>query len=366
MRVLVVDDSALFRTHLTNAIRGIEGCAVVGYADDGEKAIEQARSLNPDVITLDIEMPKLNGIEVLRKLKTDGTQAKIIMVSRLTNEGAQETTDALLCGAFDFILKPQGKDPGANRDRLIECLREKLQAAKDAIEQVANAEPRATRTGSDSESRQSLSSSKPGTENVASHFECVVIGCSTGGPDALAHVIPMLPPNFPLPILIVQHMPPGFTRSLAKRLDEASEIRVAEAEHGMILEPGKAFMAPGGLHLGLTASNKDRAEIILTQDPKINNCRPAVDYTLRSAIEIFGKQILAVILTGMGKDGLESCRELATRGGCILAQSAEGCIVYGMPKAIAQAGLANIVSPLDEIPKNLVRLAIPTRKLSRS
>lgn len=356
LRVLVVDDSALFRTHLTNAIRGIEGWAVVGYADDGMKAIEQARNLNPDVITLDIEMPKLNGIEVLRKLKADRISSRVIMVSRLTNEGAQETTDALLSGAFDFILKPQGKDPIANRDRLIESLREKLQAAKASIDHSEAEGIRSPRKPNAPNFPQSSPIIKPPQERTINHFDCIVIGCSTGGPDALARIIPMLPPHFPTPILIVQHMPIGFTKSLAKRLDEASEIRVIEAEHGMALEAGRAFLAPGGLHLGLAGSPTGKPQFVLNEEPKINNCRPAVDYTLKSVVGLFGKQVLAVILTGMGKDGLESCKELARLGGYVLAQSSEGCVVYGMPKAVIQTGIAHMASPLDEIPKAMTRL----------
>lgn len=357
LRVLVVDDSALFRTHLANAIRAVDGWTVAGFAEDGVKAIDQARRLKPDVITLDIEMPKLNGIEVLRALTADGIQAKVIMVSRLTNEGAQETTDALLSGAFDFILKPQGKDPVANRDRLFENLREKLQVAKSAIEESASEKHLNPRNTASSQMAVASQIPRPSTEPFTTPFECAVIGCSTGGPDALARVISMLSPNFPIPILIVQHMPVGFTKSLARRLDEASEIQVVEAESGMKLEEGKAFLAPGGFHVGVVASNVDRARIILTEDPKINNCRPSVDYTLKSVVNLFGKQVLAVIMTGMGRDGLEGCRELAAKGGYVVTQSSQGCTVYGMPKAVAQAGLANIVASLDDMPKLLNRLA---------
>ncbi|MFN6128914.1 MAG: chemotaxis response regulator protein-glutamate methylesterase [Planctomycetota bacterium] len=355
LRVLLVDDSALFRTHLANAIRGIDGWTVVGFADDGEKAIEQARLLKPDVITLDIEMPKLNGIEVLRRLTAEGIPSKIIMVSRLTNEGAQETTDALLSGAFDFILKPQGRDPVANRDRLIEGLREKLQAARASIEDhVVDVQRTPSKTAAAPASQRPAT--KLSSEIATMHFECVVIGCSTGGPDALARIIPMVPPNFPAPILIVQHMPAGFTKSLAKRLDEASEIRVVEAEHGMSLERGTAYLAPGGWHVALIASNSGPAKIMLNEDPKVNNCRPSVDYTLKSTIALLGRKVLAVILTGMGKDGLEGCRELSTIGGYVVAQAPEGCTVYGMPKAVAQAGIANLVIPLDDIPKVMAKL----------
>lgn len=360
LRVLVVDDSALFRTHLANAIRGIEGWTVVGFADEGIKAIEQARLLNPDVITLDIEMPNLNGIEVLRRLREDGIPAKVIMVSRLTNDGAQETTDALLSGAFDFILKPQGRDPVANRDHLIESLREKLQAARASIQEFAAPVQRISqKTGA--APLQKLSSSKPCPENASVHCECVVIGCSTGGPDALARVIPMIPASFPAPILIVQHIPMGFTKSLAKRLDEASEIRVVEAEHGMSLERGTAFLAPGGLHLAIAASNSGPVHIVLNEDPKINNCRPAIDYTLKSTIALLGNTVLAVIMTGMGKDGLDGCRELSAMGGTIVAQAPEGCIVFGMPKAVIQAGLANVVVPLNHISKTMTRIVAPRR-----
>jgi len=353
LRILVVDDSALFRTHLANAIREIGYCEIVGFAEDGLAAVEQARKLLPDVITLDIEMPNLNGIEVLKTLRAEKSTSKIIMVSRLTSDGAQETTDALLQGAFDFILKPKGSDALENKRRLVADLKEKLDAvlAANYPESVAG-------VSTHPHHKQATYRKTDAIQRPTSSFECLIIGCSTGGPDALAHIFPDLPHDFPVPILVVQHMPEGFTKSLAKRLAEASEISVTEGVNGLALKRNSAIMAPGGLHLGLKKIGPGKVEVVLSDAPKEHNCRPAIDYTIRSAVETFGGRILILILTGMGKDGLEGCRLVSSRGGTVVAQAAEGCVVYGMPKVVTQAGLANYVAQLQDLPKLLTNLVV--------
>jgi two-component system chemotaxis response regulator CheB len=249
------------------------------------------------------------------------------------------TTDALLRGAFDFILKPSSKDHAANRADLESALAEKVAAIRD------NAE-----TSPAQVTIERCPTEKP---RALANCQAVVIGCSTGGPDALAQVIPYLSPDFPLPIVIVQHMPETFTASLAARLKEASEIDVQEAYDGLKLQKGMAVIARGGRHLFLERRGPAQVVCRLTEDPHEHSCRPAVDYTLRSAVEVFKGPILAVILTGMGKDGTDGCRLVREQGGVVVAQDADGCVVFGMPKSVINAGLADKVVPIVKIPSTI-------------
>ena len=336
-KVLVVDDSALFRTVLCNALRSIPDCDVVGTASDGQAALQKIIDLQPDVVTLDMDMPELNGLGVLQELKRRRIRSKVIMVSRLTSAGAQVTTDALLQGAYDFILKPSSKDPSANKKELLTALSEKIAGIRDHF--GSERDPVSSPPVPRKEPRRARSS----------NCDAVVIGCSTGGPDALAQVVPYLDPNFPVPIIIVQHMPEGFTCSLARRLNEASEIEVVEASEGLPLRKKMAVIARGGRHLELERRSLSQIVTRLTEDPHEHNCRPAIDYTIRSAVDAFDGRILTVILTGMGRDGTEGCRLVRERGGETIVQSAEGCVVFGMPKSVINAGQADLVVPLPEI-----------------
>lgn len=335
--IVVVDDSALFRTLLSNAIRSIADCEVIGTASDGQSALQKIIELQPDLVTLDMEMPELDGMGVLQELKRRRVHSKVVVVSRLTTAGARITTDALLQGAFDFILKPSGKDPASNKIELTTALSEKIAAIRDSANHHREAAPRVA------SSKREL---KP---NRSASCDAVVIGCSTGGPDALGQIIPYLDPEFPVPVVIVQHMPDGFTASLARRLNEASEIEVVEATDGMVLQKGTAVIARGGKHLRLEKSGFRQVVVRLTEDPHEQSCRPAVDYTLRSAVEVFESRIVSVILTGMGRDGTEGCRLVHERGGEVLAQDAESCVVYGMPKSVINAGVADRIVPLPQI-----------------
>lgn len=337
LKVLVVDDSALFRTMLGNALRSIPECEVAGTASDGQAALQKIIELQPDVVTLDMEMPELDGMGVLQELKRRRIRSKVIVVSRLTSAGAQITTDALLQGAYDFILKPCTKDPAANKAELLTALSEKIHGIRE----------------NSASERQSISSPVSVKAEVrrtrSAKCDAVVIGCSTGGPDALAQVIPFLKPDFPVPVIIVQHMPEGFTCSLAKRLNEASEIEVVEASDGLVLRKQMAVIARGGRHLRLERMGMTQVATRLTEDSHEHNCRPAVDYTIRSAVDMYDGRLLTVILTGMGRDGTEGCRLVRERGGEVLVQSAEGCVVFGMPKAVINAGQADKVVHLPEM-----------------
>lgn len=335
LRVVVVDDSALFRLLLRNVLSDIPHCDVVASVGDGQTAIETILRLQPEFVTLDVEMPGLSGIEVLRALKRQRCPAKILMISRHTSAGAQVTTDALLEGAFDFILKPSGADPLENR----RILHTELQNRISALTETDTALPNA-----DLIDRPASSIGR---------VQAVIIGCSTGGPDALAHVIPQLPASLPVPVIIVQHMPEGFTRTLAARLNEASELNVAEAEDGLSVGPGRVVLARGGRHLRLYREGHAMLRVQLDDARAEHGCRPAVDYTLRTAVNALGGEILVVILTGMGRDGTEGCRLVHQHGGHVIAQHRDGCIVYGMPKSVIEAGLADEVLPLASIARGI-------------
>lgn len=344
LRVLVVDDSILYRQLVRNVLRDVPQIEIVGVAGSGQEAIDQVATLSPDLLTLDVNMPGLNGIDVLRELRQQGLPAKAIMLSGLTAEGAQVTTDALLEGAFDFILKPSGPNAEANRAALLAVLSEKIQAFRDS--QLRSSSPHR-------ESRD-----RPSTAEAAAQFDLVVIGTSTGGPVALREILPGLPGDLGVPVMIVQHMPPKYTHSLAQRLNEASQIEVVEACDGMTLESGWAFIAPGGRQMKI-GRRGSRLIVQLTDDPPENSCRPSVDYLFRSAAEMFGGKVLAMVLTGMGRDGLAGCRLLKNRGALIVAQHPDGCVVYGMPKVVTDEQLADHVVPLNEIADFVTRRVCP-------
>lgn len=341
-RIVVVDDSALFRTILRNVFTEIPQCNVVASVADGKAAVDKIAELNPDLVTLDLEMPGFTGLDVLRELKRRRIRTKVLMVSRFTIAGAQVTTDALIEGAFDFVLKPSGSNPAENKATLRAALEEKIDALRDSAAEVADVvTPTAPRAFS-----------IPRAERV----DAVVIGCSTGGPDALARIIPDLPADLPVPVFVVQHMPEGFTASLANRLNEASEVDVMEAADGLAVKRGQVVIARGGLHLRLERKTPEGVVVGLAEAPPEHRCRPAVDYTLRTAVEIFQGRLLVVILTGMGRDGTAGCQLVAAQGGRVLVQHPDGCVVYGMPKSVVAAGLADFTVKLPQIAKTISQL----------
>jgi len=348
-RILIVDDSALFRTMLQNVVRDLSECEVVGTASNGFEALDRIEQLSPDVVTLDVEMPGLSGIDVLRELKRRGCRSRVIMVSRFTAAGTQVTTDALLEGAFDFVLKPSGVSAADNRQQLAEALQAPLQAIRQQLD--CRPEPIQTLVPS-------------GVGRIFSLTRLLVIGCSTGGPDALARLMPELPAKLSFPMLIVQHMPGGFTATLAARLNEACEYPVREAADNEPLRAGTAVLARGGRHLKLVGRAGD-VMLQLTEDPAESFCRPAVDYTLRSAVSLYGSGVTAVILTGMGADGTAGCRLVRECGGRVLVQHPDGCTVYGMPRAVRRAELADEEWRLEELAGRIQQLSASARVVSR-
>jgi two-component system chemotaxis response regulator CheB len=344
-RIVVVDDSALFRTILRNVIAEIPQCEMIASIADGKAAVEKIAELNPDLVTLDLEMPGFTGLDVLRELKRRRIKTRVLMVSRFTAAGAKATTDALIEGAFDFILKPSGFNPAENKAVLLDALMEKIAALRDAAAAVPSVPLASAATA--------VKLPRGG------RVEAVVIGCSTGGPDALARIIPDLPADLPVPVFIVQHMPKGFTASLASRLNEASELEVLEADDGAAVKAGQVVLARGGQHLLLERLTPAGVVVRLTDAPPEHRCRPAVDYTLRSAVNVFQGRLLAVILTGMGHDGTAGCRLVASQGGQVLAQHADDCVVYGMPKSVVEAGIADFAVKLSQIAMTIQQVCVP-------
>lgn len=338
---MVVDDSALYRQLIQNVLRDVPGVTVVGTARSGQEALDRIDQLAPDLLTLDVCMPGVDGIDVLRALKNRRSRARAVMVSSLTASGAQVTTDALMEGAFDFILKPGGPDAAANRRALLEALSEKIRVFRESQAGRAARRPPLPPVRRQPATRSVLSQGTPGCD-------AVVVGTSTGGPVALREVLTRLPGDLPVPVLIVQHMPAQYTHSLAQRLNEVSPLEVVEACDGMTLEPGWAFLAPGGRQMKIVPQGS-RRKIQITDDSPENSCRPSADYLFRSAAEVFGGRVVAVVMTGMGRDGAEGCRRLKERGAHIIAQHPDGCVVYGMPKAVVDEQLADRVVPLSEI-----------------
>ncbi len=335
IRVLVVDDSAFMRKAISMMLESDPEIQVIATARDGIEAIEKVKELKPDLVTLDVEMPRMDGITAVKKIMKENP-LPILMVSSLTLEGARATIDAMAAGAVDFIPKQLSYvslDITKIKADLISKIKTIARDRSRAFSRVLSAKTFAAKKASPLKF--------PGAQ-------IAVIGISTGGPFSLQKVIPFIPEGFPIPIAIVQHMPPHFTRSLAERLDSISRIEVCEAEDGMELEKGNAYIAPGGLHFKFKRTG-GKILAAISKDPPDTLHRPSVDVMFSSAFEIFGGKILAAVMTGMGKDGLEGARLIKSAGGKVIAQNEETCVVYGMPKAIVDAELADVVLPLEEI-----------------
>jgi two-component system, chemotaxis family, protein-glutamate methylesterase/glutaminase len=353
-KVLVVDDSAFMRKAISLMLESDPDIEVVGMASNGEDGIDMAAKLKPDVITLDIEMPRMDGLTALRRIMSENP-TPVMMISSLTTEGAEATLEALSLGAVDFIPKQLSF---VALD--IVKIKEELLAK---IKHIAQNKPRFSRNMAGA-IRASAPKTKPagilipsgtGARKLLKKFNIVAIGTSTGGPPALQAVIPLLPKNFPVPVTIVQHMPATFTKSLADRLDGISNVHVKEAEHGEKLLAGVAYIAPGGKHM-LIAGRAGHHEIALSEEPRDTLHRPAVNVMVKSVADAFGGAVLGVIMTGMGSDGLEGIREVKKNGGTAFAQNMETCVVYGMPRAIVDNGLADKVVPLDNIAAEIVNM----------
>lgn len=345
IRVLVVDDSAFMRTVITQMLAGAPDIEVVGQAADGKTGLTMARDLVPDVITLDVEMPILSGLEMLRVLMAHNP-VPVIMLSSLTQEGAQVTMEALELGAVDYLPKNTEGGPLGMR-RIAPVLIEKVRAVGGGATRAALRLGRRRGPASGAVPAPPLPAARPRTGATGFGFPVVAIGSSTGGPTALCQLIPALPADLPAAILVVQHMPPGFTRALALRLDRLSGLSVAEAQEGDVLAPGKVFVAAGGHHLTVRADGTGGAGLrVHLADTPVMPMMPAVDVLFESLAGLCPERTVAVVLTGMGHDGLKGAQALSRGGAVVLAQAEAGCVVYGMPKAVAEAGIATRVVEL--------------------
>lgn len=339
LRVLVVDDSALMRKLIPQIIERDSGIHVVGTAMDGAFALKKIEELQPHVITLDLEMPRMDGMETLRAIMRQ-SRIPVIVVSAHTTQGASATFKALALGAFDFVAKPQDA-LSANMEAVATELINKIKVAAET--RISKAQPELPSTR---RNKKSPEKRQPARRIVA-------IGVSTGGPNALQYVLSQLPADFPAAIVVVQHMPEGFTELFARRLDECCAIDVKEAASGDLLLAGRALICPGNRHMRVKRMPLGDI-VVLSEEPKINGHRPSVDVLYRSVAHEFGRDALGLIMTGMGEDGAEALGEIRKQGGVTIAQDEESCVVYGMPRAAIDRGSVMRVVPLDALANTLM------------
>jgi two-component system chemotaxis response regulator CheB len=375
IRVLIVDDSAFMRRAISSLLEDENDIKVIGQAKDGEDAVKQVEDLKPDVVTMDIEMPKMDGLTAL-KIIMEKNPLPVIMLSSLTEEGAKATLDALDYGAVDYIPKNLS-NVSLNilkvKDDLISKIRavtanKVIYRSKPSLENHDNilfkSDNNKTKYGDDIAAKTLYSGSNNNGNNnsninphnrLYSKKEIVAIGSSTGGPKALQEVIPLLPADFPFPLLMVQHMPKAFTGPFAQRLSGISHIKVVEAEGGEIIKPGVAYLAPGDKHMSIRRDGKDGVRIFISEEPKDLINRPSVTVMMKSVAEEYHEKSIAVMLTGMGSDGLDGMSAIKKYGGSTIAQDEATCVVYGMPKAVVDAGVVDKVLPLYKIAEELIR-----------
>ena len=344
-RVLLVDDSAVARRFLRSALESDSSVEVVGTAADGRIALAKIRQLNPDLVILDVEMPEMDGLDTLREIRAAWPKLPVIMFSSHTERGGLITLDALALGASDYVTKPFGADSGENRKLILDALVPKIlglvpftTAGQQALRPVPAAVAPAT-----------LHPRPKG------RIDIVAIGVSTGGPNALRELVPALPADLPVPVVIVQHMPPMFTRLMSERLDDVSQLHVAEASHDDRVVAGSVLIAPGGRHMAVSPGEDPRVE--LSDGPPENSCRPSVDPLLRSVASRYGAHSLAVILTGMGRDGLAGCRAIRSAGAPVIVQDEASSVVWGMPGFVVREGLADEVVPLEAMAEDIAARA---------
>jgi two-component system chemotaxis response regulator CheB len=351
IRVLIVDDSTVIRRLLSDALAVDPAIEIAGIAANGKIALAKIPQLNPDIITLDMEMPEMDGITTLVELRKLYPKLPVIMFSTLTQRGAESTLEALAKGANDYVTKPAnvGSVNAAIQSVQNELLPKIKQFCKWAIPVIPNtAKPTNPINRLNGNSALNLQTgAKP------SRVDIVVIGSSTGGPNALSTVLPRIPADFPVPILIVQHMPPIFTTHLAERLNQQSKLHVHEAANGDSLEPGGAWIAPGNFHLTMRRQGT-QLKAVLNQEQPENSCRPAVDVLFRSAAELFGPNVLSVVMTGMGQDGQRGCGVIRQAGGRVVVQDEATSVVWGMPGSVANAGHAHQIVPLQRIADEII------------
>ena len=343
IRVLIVDDSVVVRRIVTAMLSSDPAIEVVGAASNGKIALARIPGLNPDALVLDVEMPEMDGMATLAALRKTHARLPVIMFSTLTERGAAATLDALALGANDYVTKPSNLAAGAALEHVRRDLIQKLKLFCGGTEQPAESTAPAHSTPP--------VAIAPMRKRPA---EIIAIGVSTGGPNALGELIPCFPADLPVPVVIVQHMPPIFTKLLADRLAARARIRVEEAQKAQLVRPGTAYVAPGDFHL-LVERAGDRVLLKLNQEPPENWCRPAADVLFRSVASVYRERALAVVMTGMGQDGLRGCEEIRSVGGQVIAQDEASSVVWGMPGFVSRAGLADRVVALGELAPEIMR-----------
>jgi two-component system chemotaxis response regulator CheB len=357
LKVMIVDDTIVYRKIVSDVLSEIPGVQVVGAAHNGKAALLKIKALQPDLLTLDIEMPEMSGLELLERMRTEAPNVGAVMLSTLTQEGGAMTMRALELGAFDFIPKPQSGTMAENRE-----------AVKKALEPILQAFSRIHRNKRVPTFQRAATPQKPviratrpapGAPSAVKRTgasSIIGIGISTGGPNALARLLPTLPGDIGVPIVIVQHMPPVFTQSLAKSLDSKCALEVHEAKNGEPLKPNSVYIAPGGRQMKIVAATDGRQRVIkITDDPPENSCKPSVDYLFRSIAELYVGRATGVIMTGMGSDGTTGLKLMKSNGAVVIAQDEGSCVVFGMPKEPIQQGIADVVAPLDGIGREIIK-----------
>ncbi|MBS2012977.1 MAG: chemotaxis response regulator protein-glutamate methylesterase [Deltaproteobacteria bacterium] len=344
VRVLVVDDSVVVRRVLTEILQADPEIDVAGTAATASIGIQKLGQIAPDVVLLDVEMPEMDGIEAARRIREGWPKLPVIMCSALTERGADITMRALAAGASDYVAKPSGLSSTGDRDHFARELVAKVKALTGRRTVAPPARPAPTLGAA----------TVPIARPRSARIEVVAIGSSTGGPNALATVFEAFPSDFRVPILVTQHMPPLFTKILADRLTSSSNVRVYEAKHGDLVEPGCAYIAPGNFHMTV-GRDGTRLVLSLDQDPPENSCRPAVDVMFRSVARTFGPSALAVVLTGMGQDGARGAVHIVEAGGSVFVQDAATCVVASMPRSVVELGMADSEVPIERVGQEIVR-----------
>lgn len=357
-RVLVVDDAIVVRRVVSHVLSVDPALEVAGTAINGSIGLAKLAQLKPDLVTLDLEMPQMDGLETLKALRRDYPRLPVIMLSRFTDRGSRATSEAMALGANDYVTLPAGVENIHDsmqriREQLIPKIKMLTRTAAEVGGKSDPATPRPRRTEPSIEGRSPRS-------HRSGRIEIVAVGVSTGGPDALATVLPTLPRDFPVPIVIVQHMPPEFTRRLAEQLRSKSVIDVSEGATNDLIFPGHAWVAPGGHHM-LVVRDRQGVRLKMTNAAPENYCRPSVDVLFRSVAESHGAGALAVVLTGLGQDGLRGCRQIRAAGGQVLVQDEASSVVWGMPGAVAKAGMADQIVPLAQIGEEITRRVMQNR-----
>lgn len=353
IKVIVVDDSALMRKVVSDMINEEEDMEVLDTARNGEDLFSKLEKMSPDAITLDVEMPKMDGISALKELKKRNIDIPVIMLSSISTKGTELTMECLEAGAFDFIPKPSGTislDINKVKDDLVQKIR--LASARNRSKDNSNIKARKEVSITSRETPKTVRSTH------TSKIEAVVIGASTGGPKALYTVITALPANIGVPIFIVQHMPAGFTKAFADRLNNNSDIKVVEAKEGDIIQNDVVYIAPGGYHMEIGMDKK----IHLNTEPTLWGVRPAVDRLFSSAVKVYGANLMSIVLTGMGRDGANGTVEVKKAGGYTLSEDQSTCTIYGMPKATFETGMVDTVLPIDQIPIEIVKTLMGSRR----